>query len=326
MQQIQGKSHKITQDFLRFCKSKSGFSYFSGALVLQAVAISKQHWKEPPIVKLGIAKNKKEKYKSLALKAKHVLNDDDTSSSDSNDKEYAMVVRDFKKFFGRRGKFVRQPYDDKRNFRKIKEEKREDQRCFKCGDPNHFISDCPKNYSGEQKAFVVESWSNSGDDSKKEEICLMGHSNEITPPVQELQLFRLQQESKGRLLHQQIMMMFPRKKRVKKGSLLRMHYLMEESATKRQKDATKHKKDKTHSMSLVKENNAKTTINPQDTPHGEDNIKTKDAIPDKPKLYTDECTAFANSNDLRSLFSDVGGVVAIRITSKLRLYIAQRSM
>ncbi|GJV57563.1 zf-CCHC domain-containing protein [Tanacetum coccineum] len=128
---------------------------------------------------LKITNNKKEKYKSLALKAKQVLSDDDTSSSDSNDEEYAMAVRDFKKFFRRRGKFVRQPYDDKKNFRKIKEEKREDRRCFKCGDPNHFISDCPKNYSGEQKAFVVGSWSDSGDDSKKEEICLMGHSNEV---------------------------------------------------------------------------------------------------------------------------------------------------
>ncbi|GJY23126.1 retrovirus-related pol polyprotein from transposon TNT 1-94 [Tanacetum coccineum] len=128
---------------------------------------------------LEIAKNKKEKYKSLALKARQVLSDDDTSSSDSNDEEYAMAVRDFKKFFRRRGKFVRQPYDDKKNFRKIKEDKREDRRCFKCGDPNHFISDCPKNSSGDQKAFVVGSWSDSGDDSKKEEICLMAHSNEV---------------------------------------------------------------------------------------------------------------------------------------------------
>ncbi|GKA55618.1 zf-CCHC domain-containing protein [Tanacetum coccineum] len=98
---------------------------------------------------LEIAKNKKEKYKSLALKA------------------------------DKRGKFVRQPYDDKKNFRKIKEDKKEERRCFKCGDPNHFISDCPKNFSGDQKAFVVGSWSDSGDDSKKEEICLMAHSNEV---------------------------------------------------------------------------------------------------------------------------------------------------
>ncbi|GJX68769.1 putative ribonuclease H-like domain-containing protein, partial [Tanacetum coccineum] len=75
---------------------------------------------------LESAKNKKEKYKSLALKARQVLSDEDASSSDSNDEEYAMAVRDFKKFFRRRGKFVRQPYDDKKNFRKVKEDKKED--------------------------------------------------------------------------------------------------------------------------------------------------------------------------------------------------------
>ncbi|GJR88447.1 hypothetical protein Tco_0212458 [Tanacetum coccineum] len=66
---------------------------------------------------LEVSKNKKEKYKSLALKARQVLSEEDASSSDSNDEEYAMAVRDFKKFFRRRGKFVRQPYDDKKNFR-----------------------------------------------------------------------------------------------------------------------------------------------------------------------------------------------------------------
>ncbi|GJR85912.1 hypothetical protein Tco_0209923 [Tanacetum coccineum] len=55
---------------------------------------------------LESAKNKKEKYKSLALKARQVLSDEDASSSDSNKEEYAMAVRDFKKFFRRRGKFV----------------------------------------------------------------------------------------------------------------------------------------------------------------------------------------------------------------------------
>ncbi|GKA58073.1 zf-CCHC domain-containing protein [Tanacetum coccineum] len=106
---------------------------------------------------LDISKNKKEKYKSLALKARKVLCEEEATSSDSNDEEYAMAVRDFKKFFRRRGKFVRQPHDDKRNFRKVKEDKKEndDRRCFKCGDPNHFISDCPKHSFSDQKAFVV---------------------------------------------------------------------------------------------------------------------------------------------------------------------------
>ncbi|GJU50318.1 zf-CCHC domain-containing protein [Tanacetum coccineum] len=61
---------------------------------------------------------------------------------------------------------------------KNKKEK-EDRRCFKCGDPNHFINDCPKHSFGDQKAFVVGCWSDSEDDSKKEEICLMAQSNKV---------------------------------------------------------------------------------------------------------------------------------------------------
>nr|GEZ57212.1 zf-CCHC domain-containing protein/UBN2 domain-containing protein [Tanacetum cinerariifolium]GEZ59597.1 zf-CCHC domain-containing protein/UBN2 domain-containing protein [Tanacetum cinerariifolium] len=115
---------------------------------------------------LEISKNKKEKYKSLALKARKVLSEEEASSSDINDEEYAMAIRDFKKFFRRRGKFVRQPHDDKKNFRKVKEDKKEkdNRRCFKCGDPNHFISDCPKQSFSDQKAFVVGCWSDSKED------------------------------------------------------------------------------------------------------------------------------------------------------------------
>ncbi|GJX15283.1 zf-CCHC domain-containing protein [Tanacetum coccineum] len=70
----------------------------------------------------------------------------------------------------RRGKFVCQPHDDKKNFQKVKEDKKEkdDRRCFKCVDPNHFISDCPKHSFSDQKAFVVGCWNDSEDDSKKE--------------------------------------------------------------------------------------------------------------------------------------------------------------
>ncbi|GJS12091.1 retrovirus-related pol polyprotein from transposon TNT 1-94 [Tanacetum coccineum] len=50
-----------------------------------------------------ISKSKKEKYKPLALKARKVLSEEEASSSDSEDEEYAMAVRDFKKFFRRRG-------------------------------------------------------------------------------------------------------------------------------------------------------------------------------------------------------------------------------
>ncbi|GJT13991.1 hypothetical protein Tco_0861033 [Tanacetum coccineum] len=47
--------------------------------------------------------------KSLALKAKEESSDEECSTFGSEDEEYAMAVRDFKKFFKRRGRFVRQP-------------------------------------------------------------------------------------------------------------------------------------------------------------------------------------------------------------------------
>ncbi|GJY86350.1 retrovirus-related pol polyprotein from transposon TNT 1-94 [Tanacetum coccineum] len=131
-----------------------------------------------------ISKSKKEKYKSLALIARKVSSDEEVSCSESEYEEYAMAVRDFKKFFGRRGKFVRQTHDDKKNVRKIKEYKKEkeDRRFFKCGDPNHFISDCPKHSYNDQNAFIVGCWSDSEEDSKKEEICLMALDNNEKDP------------------------------------------------------------------------------------------------------------------------------------------------
>ncbi|GJT82040.1 hypothetical protein Tco_1056382 [Tanacetum coccineum] len=64
------------------------------------------------------SKIKKEKYKSLALKERKVSSDKEESCSGSNE-EYAMAVRDFKKFFRRKGKFVRQPHDDKKSLQKV---------------------------------------------------------------------------------------------------------------------------------------------------------------------------------------------------------------
>ncbi|GKF35858.1 hypothetical protein Tco_0112616 [Tanacetum coccineum] len=49
------------------------------------------------------SKNKKEKYKSLALKAKKVSSDEEASYSDSDDEEYAMAIWDFRKFFRKSG-------------------------------------------------------------------------------------------------------------------------------------------------------------------------------------------------------------------------------
>nr|GEU91679.1 UBN2 domain-containing protein [Tanacetum cinerariifolium] len=51
--------------------------------------------------------------KSIALKAKKEPSDEECSTFGSEDEEYAMAVRNFKKFFKRRGRFVRQPRNEK---------------------------------------------------------------------------------------------------------------------------------------------------------------------------------------------------------------------
>ncbi|GJR08052.1 retrovirus-related pol polyprotein from transposon TNT 1-94 [Tanacetum coccineum] len=95
--------------------------------------------------------------KSLALKVKKESSDEECLTSGSEDEEYAMAVRDFK----RRGK--------------------SDRKCFRCGDLNHLIRKCPKPPKDKnQRAFVGGSWSDSGeeDDEKvKNERCLVAQAS-----------------------------------------------------------------------------------------------------------------------------------------------------
>ncbi|GKD42971.1 hypothetical protein Tco_1267616, partial [Tanacetum coccineum] len=65
----------------------------------------------------------KVKRKYLALKAKKESSDEECSTFGSEDEKYAMAVRDFKKFFKRRGRFVRQPRNDKKTFQKNRDDK-----------------------------------------------------------------------------------------------------------------------------------------------------------------------------------------------------------
>nr|GEW58375.1 zf-CCHC domain-containing protein/UBN2 domain-containing protein [Tanacetum cinerariifolium] len=84
--------------------------------------------------------------KSLALKAKKESSDEESSTFESEDEEYAMAVRDFKKFFNRRGRFVRQPWNDKKIFQRSRDDNngKSDRKCFRCGDPNHLIGESMK--------------------------------------------------------------------------------------------------------------------------------------------------------------------------------------
>ncbi|GJR48228.1 hypothetical protein Tco_1316331 [Tanacetum coccineum] len=80
-----------------------------------------------------------------AAKAKKESSDEDSSTFDSEDEEYAMAVKEFKKFFKRRGRFS------------------------------------PR--SNNQRAFIGGAWSDSGEDEEekgKDETCLVAQaSNEI---------------------------------------------------------------------------------------------------------------------------------------------------
>ncbi|GJS91687.1 hypothetical protein Tco_0774323 [Tanacetum coccineum] len=63
-------------------------------------------------------KNKREQSRYIALKAKRDLVMRKFQPSDSEDEEYAMAVRNFKKFFKRQGRFVKQPYEERRIFQR----------------------------------------------------------------------------------------------------------------------------------------------------------------------------------------------------------------
>nr|GFD24719.1 hypothetical protein [Tanacetum cinerariifolium] len=84
------------------------------------------------------------------LKAKNESSDEESSTSGSEDEEYTMAVRDFK----RRGR---------------------------CEEPNHLIGECLKlPRDKNQKAFVGCSWSDSGEEDDKktiDETCLMAQAS-----------------------------------------------------------------------------------------------------------------------------------------------------
>ncbi|GJT17466.1 hypothetical protein Tco_0876172 [Tanacetum coccineum] len=83
-----------------------------------------------------MVKGKKKQSRYLALKVTKEVSDEDSSSSDSEDEEYAMAVKEFKTFFKRRGRFM-------------------------C-DPNHLIEECTKPAKdNDQRSILMETWSDN---------------------------------------------------------------------------------------------------------------------------------------------------------------------
>nr|GEU78563.1 putative LRR receptor-like protein kinase [Tanacetum cinerariifolium] len=130
------------------------------------------------------AKGKKEQSRSLALKVKKKVSDEYSSSSDGEDEEYVMAIKEFKKFFKRRGRFVRQPRGDRKTFQRSRNNGygKSERKSFRCGDSNHLIRECskpPKNNN--QRTFIGGAWSDNGEDEvekTKDETCLVAQASD----------------------------------------------------------------------------------------------------------------------------------------------------
>nr|GEZ85676.1 hypothetical protein [Tanacetum cinerariifolium] len=117
------------------------------------------------------------------LRALHPKWREKVMAIEEEDEEYSMEVKDFKKFFKKRGRFIRQPQNDKKTFQRFRDDKngKSDRKCFRCGDPDHLIKEClkpPKNKN--KRAFVGGSWSDSGeeeDEKAKDEKLLMAQAS-----------------------------------------------------------------------------------------------------------------------------------------------------
>ncbi|KAL1077358.1 hypothetical protein V6Z11_D10G090500 [Gossypium hirsutum] len=143
----------------------------------------------------------------------------------------------------------------------------------------------------------------------------------VMPRLEELQLFRLEQESKS-LTEVTDKRERPLKKTAsekrKSGSIT----IDEQSPAKRQKSTQNqkklHEKENTRGLKLAEANGGEEKKGKVEEQVNEQLVK--DTYSSKTRLYTDQCTAFASNlniraidEDLKQFFSDVGGVTAIRI-------------
>ncbi|XP_062176704.1 uncharacterized protein LOC133881712 isoform X2 [Alnus glutinosa] len=142
----------------------------------------------------------------------------------------------------------------------------------------------------------------------------------VAPRLEELQFFRLQQESKSTDERENPFKKNPREKRKPVSDLNQ-----EQSMAKRQKDNAKNPKkvygkDKPQESNLVVPNKGEEINANVDKENRRKEQQMKDTTTAKTKVYKDQCTAFisnlnlkANYEDIRNFFSDVGGVQDIRI-------------
>ncbi|GKB97628.1 retrovirus-related pol polyprotein from transposon TNT 1-94 [Tanacetum coccineum] len=98
--------------------------------------------------------------------------------------EYAMArYETFRSSLKRRGIVsLRQPHERQKTFQISRDDKngKSERKCFRCGDPNHLIGECPKPPRDKnQRAFVGGSWSDSSeenDEKIQDETCLVAQA------------------------------------------------------------------------------------------------------------------------------------------------------
>ncbi|GJV47876.1 hypothetical protein Tco_1438088, partial [Tanacetum coccineum] len=101
-----------------------------------------------------IYRGKKERIKFIALKAKKESSDDETSTSESDDEEYAMAVRNFKRSLEERVNLLGNQEKKRSHFDKgMRRKGRVTKNAL--DSPNHLIGDFPKpSRNKDQKAFI----------------------------------------------------------------------------------------------------------------------------------------------------------------------------
>ncbi|GKE90743.1 zf-CCHC domain-containing protein, partial [Tanacetum coccineum] len=127
-----------------------------------------------------IVKGKGER-RSISLKYKKESSDEESLTFESEDEEYDMAVRDFKKFF-KRSRFVRQLQNDKKTFQRSRDNKNDksERKCFRCGEPNHLIGECPITTKRQEPKRSFEVLSDSGEENEEknnDETCLMARAS-----------------------------------------------------------------------------------------------------------------------------------------------------
>ncbi|GJS97316.1 retrovirus-related pol polyprotein from transposon TNT 1-94 [Tanacetum coccineum] len=122
IQHSRTKHIEIRHHFLRDNVQKGNISIEKVSSEDNIADILTKPLKREPFNYLRLVKAKVER-KSLSLKAKKESSDEECSTSGSEDEEYAMAVRDFKKFFKRIGRFMRQHQNDKKTFQRIRDDK-----------------------------------------------------------------------------------------------------------------------------------------------------------------------------------------------------------